>query len=302
MATALKAVVLGAAAGGGLPQWNCGCANCRAARDGRLPVLTQSSLAVSADGESWALLNASPDVGRQILATRQLHPTGPRRSPIRSVLLTNGDIDHVAGLLTLRERQPFTLWMTGEIAGVIGANPIFGALDPALVERRCIDLDQPFELLPGLSATLIAAPGKVPLYMEGAERSVETAMEGEQTVGVVLEAGGSRAVYMPGCARVTPGLAERLRDAGTVFFDGTLWADDELIRLGLGARTGRRMGHISMSGPEGSMAALSGLGIRRKVYVHLNNSNPALVPDSPERREVEAAGWIVAADGMEFEL
>ncbi|MEC9435478.1 MAG: pyrroloquinoline quinone biosynthesis protein PqqB [Pseudomonadota bacterium] len=295
----MKVILLGAAAGGGLPQWNCGCANCEAARSGRLPPLTQSSLAVTAGGGDWALINASPDIGAQLLATPALHPTGPRRSPLRAVLLTNGDIDHVGGLLTLREKQPFDLRMTGEIADVLAANPIFGALDPALVRRLPVALDAPFPLLPGLTATLFAAPGKVPLYLEG--ETVETAAEGEQTVGVVLDDGASRTVILPGCARMTPALAQRIEGADLLFFDGTLWADDEMIRLGLGAKTGARMGHMSMSGPDGSIAALTGVRIGTRVFTHINNSNPALVPDGPERAEAEAAGWIVGRDGMEFE-
>lgn len=302
MSTRFRAVVLGAAAGGGLPQWNCGCANCEAARAGRIPVLTQSSLAVTRDSRQWALLNASPDIGRQILATKPLHPTGPRESPIAAVVLTNGDIDHVAGLLTLRETQRFSVWMTHDIAGVLAANPIFGALDPELVDRREARLEEPFELLPGLTATLFTVPGKVPLYMEGAEETVETEMEGEQTVGVELESDGARSFYVPGCARVTPSLARRLNGADLVFFDGTLWSDDEMIRLGLGRKTGRRMGHIAMSGPEGSIAALGPVGIRHKVFVHMNNSNPVLVPGSAERREAEEAGWTIGSDGMEIVL
>ena len=298
---ALKVVVLGAAAGGGLPQWNCGCANCADARAGRLPVMTQSSLAVSADGAAWAIVNASPDIGRQILATPALHPTGPRRSPIRAVLLTNGDIDHVGGLLTLREKQPFDLFATPGILEVLAANPIFGALDAELVPRRGVGMETPFDLLPGLRATLFPVPGKVPLYMEGEEAELDTEMEGEQTVGVMLEAGGRRAALVPGCARLSEALAARLDGVDLLFFDGTLWADDEMIRLGLGAKTGKRMGHMSMSGPDGSMAALAPLEIGRRVFVHVNNSNPALRPDGPERAELEAAGWTLAQDGMEIE-
>ncbi len=296
----LRVIILGAAAGGGLPQWNCACPNCQAARAGTLSPATQSSAAVSVDGVDWALLNASPDLGGQILATPELHPHGLRRSPIRAVLLTNGDIDHVAGLLTLRERQAFDLIATAEILDVLAANPIFAALDPALVARRAVALDRPFEILPGLHARLVPVPGKVPLYLEG--ESVATDLEGEQTVGVELTASGRRALYIPGCARVTPALAARLSGADLLLFDGTLWADDEMIRLGVGAKTGLRMGHLSISGPEGSLAALAPLEIGRKVYVHLNNTNPALVPGSRERAEVEAAGWAVAADGMELRL
>ncbi len=296
----LEIIVLGAAAGGGLPQWNCGCANCDAARAGRIPPMTQSSLAVSADGRDWAIVNASPDIGRQMAATPALHPTGPRTSPLKSVLVTNGDIDHVGGLLTLREKQSFDLWSTAEIGHALAANPVFSALDPALVPRRTAALETPFELLPGLTATLFAAPGKVPLYLEGDADTLQTDVEGEQTVALLLEANGRRAVIAPGCARLTPSLAARIEGADLLFFDGTLWADDEMIRLGLGAKTGRRMGHMSMSGPGGSMAALADLDIGRRIYVHVNNTNPAILPQGPERRALEAAGWTLAQDGMEF--
>lgn len=299
MKTHLRVAVLGAAAGGGLPQWNCGCANCQAARAGRIPSLTQSSLAASGDGENWLLLNASPDIGRQLLETPVLYPTGPRRSPIRSVLLTNGDIDHVAGLLTLREKQPFDVWMTDEIARIIAANSIFDALDPTCVARRTVGLGEAFEPTPGVQAELFAVPGKVPLYLEGDEATLETALEGEQTVGVTLRSGGRTMHYVPGCARVTTALAERLDGTDALFFDGTLYEDEEMIRLGLGPKTGRRMGHISMNGPDGSMAALAPLTIGRRIYIHMNNSNPVLDPASAERRAVEAAGWEVATDGME---
>lgn len=292
--------ILGAAAGGGLPQWNCGCPNCRGARDGRIPAMTQSSIAVSGDGENWAVINASPDIRQQLAATPELHPTGPREMPLKSVLLTNGDIDHVAGLLTLREKQPFTLLATEEIHAVLAANPIFAALDPALVERRAVALERPFTLVPGLEARLFAVPGKVPLYLEGEE--VVTDLEGEQTVGVELATAGARAFYIPGCARITPSLAERLAGAPLVLFDGTLWQDDEMIRAGLGQKTGTRMGHISIGGVKGSLAMLSSLGIGRGVYVHLNNTNPAVDPASPEAAEVKAAGWEIARDGMEIAL
>lgn len=294
---ALRARILGAAAGGGLPQWNCGCGNCRAARAGEIPSLTQSSLAVTGNGTDWAILNASPDIRAQLAGTPPLHPTGPRDLPLRSVLLTNGDIDHVAGLLTLREMQPFTLYATAGLHEVMAGNPIFDALDPSVVRRATVALEEPEEIAPGLVATLFPVPGKVPLYLEG--ETVETGLVGEQTVGVELAAGGTRAFYIPGCAGLTDALRARLSGAALLFFDGTLWADDEMIREGLGRKTGARMGHMSMSGAEGSLAAFAGLKIARKVFVHMNNTNPVLRPGSAERRTAEAAGWIIGQDGME---
>lgn len=293
-----KALILGAAAGGGLPQWNCGCENCNLARSGHIPVSTQSSLAVTMDGASWVILNASPDILAQIAANPALHPRSLRDTPIAGVLLTNGDIDHVAGLLSLREQQPFTLYATGEIHSVLAANPLMQAVDATRVPRTPIALDQPVTLLPGLTATLFAVPGKVPLYMEG--ETVQTDLEGEQTTGVHLQTEGRNIYYIPGCATVTDRLATRLRGADMVFFDGTLWRDDEMITMGLSQKTGRRMGHISMSGPDGSIAALRDLGIGRKIYIHMNNSNPVLRPDAPERAEAESAGWTIGQDGMEI--
>lgn len=292
-----RAHVLGAAAGGGLPQWNCGCENCNLARAKKIPSLTQSSLAVTA-GARWTILNASPDIRGQLAATPVLHPTGPRSLALASVVLTNGDIDHVAGLLTLREQQPFTLYATPEILRILDENPVFNAVNREVVSRVPIALEEEFDLDDGLKAVLFAVPGKVPLYNEGAD--VVTDLEGEQTVGVALSSAGQKIFYVPGCARMTRDLADRLAGADLVFFDGTLWRDDEMIRAGLSQKTGRRMGHMSMSGADGSMAAFENLGVATRVYVHMNNTNPVLRPDSAERKAVEAAGWVVARDGMEI--
>ncbi|MEM9060944.1 MAG: pyrroloquinoline quinone biosynthesis protein PqqB [Pseudomonadota bacterium] len=307
---ALRALIVGAAAGGGLPQWNCNAPNSASFWRGNESLLpaTQSSLAVSSNGRDWALLNASPDIRMQILARPQLQPRaqashGLRDTPICTVLLTNGDIDHIAGLLTLREKQTFDLIMTADIADVLRANPIFDALDPDFVTRRTVSLETSFTLAPGVDATLFAVPGKVPLYMEGSHGgdAVRTDVMGEQTVGVEITDGHETLYYIPGCARIVPSLADRIRNAALVFFDGTLWTDDEMITQGVGKKTGQRMGHMSISGPEGSMAALADFGISRKVYVHINNTNPVW-RNGPERAEAEAAGWEIGYDGMEIEL
>jgi len=295
-----RACILGAAAGGGLPQWNCGCENCNLARSGKIPSQSQSSVAVSANNSDWAILNASPDIRDQMARTPALHPTDLRVSPLKSVLLTNGDIDHVAGLLILREQQPFNLFVTQDIHDVIDANPIFGALKPDLVIRRTIALGTPFELVAGVQATLFSVPGKVPLYLEG--EHVQTDLEGEQTVGVHLKTDQRNVFYIPGCSTLKPDLRERLSGADMVMFDGTLWQDDEMVTGGLSQKTGNRMGHMSMSGPDGSMAAFADLEIGKKVYVHMNNTNPVLRPSSDQRATAEASGWTIAQDGMEFEL
>jgi pyrroloquinoline quinone biosynthesis protein B len=299
----MRIIVLGAAAGGGFPQWNSACpVGERAWRaDPAARWRTQCSLAISAKGNEWALLNASPDLRQQILSTPALHPkSGPRHSPIRAVVLTNGDVDHVAGLLSLRESQPFDLFATGTILEVLARNPIFDVLNPRYVTRHRLVLEQPTEILPGLRAVPFAVPGKVALYLEAA--SPEVGAETEDTIGLELQGEGARVCFVPGCARVTAGLAERLDGADLLLFDGTLWTDDEMIRSRTGVKTGQRMGHISVSGGDGSLAALKGLSIGRRVFLHINNTNPILLEDSPERAEVTAAGWEIAYDGMEIEL
>ena len=300
----MRIIVLGSAAGGGFPQWNCNCANCRRARSGdpAAKPRSQCSLAVSADGERWFLLNASPDLRQQFIATPALHPRpdAPRHSPVEGVLLTNGDIDHVAGLLSLREGHAFTVYATRRILSVLDRNPVFNALDRDLVERRPAGLGEPVALGDGLTAEIFPVPGKVALYLE--EEAPEIGGETEDVVGVRVAASGASFFFLPGCARLTAALARRLAGASVVFFDGTLWRDDEMIRLGVGSKTGQRMGHMSVSGSAGSLAAFAGLAVGRKIYIHINNTNPMLLDDSPERAAVTAAGWEVAHDGMEVEV
>lgn len=297
----VRMIMLGAGAGGGLPQWNCACDQCRAARNGQIAPMTQSSVAVSVDGVGWVLLNASPDLRQQMAATPALHPTGLRDSPLRAVVLTNADVDHIAGLLTLREKTPFTLFATRATLDVLAANTVFGVLDPALVRQEAITLDVPFEVLPDLWLTAHAVPGKVPLYLEGDEAALDLGAMGEQTVGLTIEAGDHRAEYVPGCADLPDWLVDRLTRADVLLFDGTIWRDDEMPVGGTGAKTGARMGHVAMSGPAGSLARLAPVTGRR-IYTHVNNTNPALLPDSPARAALAQAGWELAQDGLEIRL
>ena len=294
---------LGAGAGGGLPQWNCGCAICNAVREGRIDAMTQSSVAVSPDGTEWVLLNASPDLRVQMQASPALHPAGLRHSPLRAVVITNGDVDHLAGLLTLREKTAFDLYATPATLEVLAANPIFSVLDPGLVRQRAIALEEPFNPLPGLVVTPYAVPGKVPLYMEGADFTdgPQTRQLGEQTIALRIEGDAGVFHYLPGCADLPDWLCERLVEADLLFFDGTVWADDDMLRSGTGRKTGARMGHMAMTGPDGSLARLAHLRGRR-VYIHINNTNPVLMPDAPERAQLAAAGWELAQDGLEIVL
>jgi pyrroloquinoline quinone biosynthesis protein B len=296
----LRALVLGSGGGGAVPQWNCHCRVCRLAWEGdpRVRPRTQSSLAVTADGERWLLLNASIDLRQQILATQALQPKGEgRHSPIAAALLTNTDVDHAAGLLALRERQPFTIWGTRSTLDTIGANRIFDVVAHDIVPRRAAKLGEAFEPLPGLSLELFPVPGKVPLWLE--EGEVRTDEIGEGTVGVAVEAGGRKLIYAPGCARVTDDLHRRIASAQALFFDGTLFSDDEMIANGLGEKTGRRMGHMPVSGPGGTLDELARHDGLRRVLIHINNSNPILIEGSPEEAKVKAAGWEIAFDGME---
>lgn len=293
----MRIKVLGAGAGGGLPQWNCGCRNCSDARTGRIAGMSQSSVAVTAQDNVWVLLNASPDIRSQLAADGDLAPPGLRGAPLAAVVLTNGDVDHVAGLLTLREKSAFEIVATRQTLAILADNAIFGVLDPALVTRRPLDLDRPVDLAPGLTLTAYAVPGKVALYLEGPAPDLRAM--GEQTVGLRLDGNGRVVHYIPGCAEVTDALIDRLADSDLVLFDGTVWRNDEMPATGTGAKTGARMGHVAMSGPGGSLERLADLRARR-VYVHINNTNPVLQPDSLERRAVAEAGWEIAADGMEI--
>jgi pyrroloquinoline quinone biosynthesis protein B len=308
----LRVVVLGAAAGGGVPQWNCGCALCRASRNENPDLQsTQASIAISADGNHWFLINASPDLRQQLIATPQLHPRAGklRHSPIAGVILTNGEIDAIAGLLSMREGWPFTIYAHPRVLAILKANSIFNVLSEKNVRRQPIELEKAFEpTLPdgtpsGIEITPFTAPGKSAWYLEGSSHPAGDDGAGD-TLGLrIAEKRTGRYFYfLAACAGVTDDLKARLAGAPMIFFDGTVWRDDELIVAGLGNKTGQGMGHIAMSGDHGAIAALAGLDIQRKIFLHINNSNPVLLPDSAERKAAERAGWQVAVDGMEITL
>ena len=308
----LRVVVLGAAAGGGIPQWNCGCAVCRKARSEH-PELrsTQASIAVSVDGVHWYLINASPDLRQQVIATPQLHPKAGqlRHSPIAGVILTNGEVDAVAGLLSMREGSPFMLYAHERVLAILQSNSIFNVLGENNVTRRPIEADVAFEpALPdgspsGMEILPFAVPGKGAWYLEGKAHPAGGDAAGD-TLGLRIldKSNGKYFYFLAACARVTDDLKSRLAGAALVFFDGTVWRDDELIVQGLGTKTGQGMGHISMSGEHGAIQSLAGLDVGRKMFLHINNSNPALLSGSDERKVLEQAGWQIPADGMEITL
>jgi pyrroloquinoline quinone biosynthesis protein B len=298
----LTAIVLGSAAGGGFPQWNCRCPTCQLAwtGDARVRPRTQASLAVSADRESWLLINAAPDLPQQLRQSKALHPrAGTRGSPIKAVVLTGAEIDQVAGLLSLRERERFAICATATTLAALAENAMFGVLAPDLVTRRAAVPGEPLVFPGGLQVQLFTVPGKVPLYLEG--ENPETASETAANVGVEISTGEARLAFIPGAAAVTGAMMERIARADVVLFDGTLFRDDEMIANGTGAKTGRRMGHMPIDGPDGSLAAFDAVAARR-IYVHINNTNPILIDGSPERAQVERKGWEIAEDGMEIVL
>ena len=296
----LTAIVLGSAAGGAFPQWNCRCPVCALAwaGDPRVKPRTQTGIAVSAGDGRWTLINASPDLPAQIRATAALHPRGGLRgSSIDAVVLTGAEIDQITGLLSLRESTPFTLYATPASHAAVAANAMFGAMSS--MARRAVNPGERFVLVGDIEATLFMVPGKLPLYLEGEAPELDT--ESAANVGIELQREGARLVFVPGAAAVTDAMRERFARADVVLFDGTLFTDDEMIRAGIGQKTGRRMGHMPIDGEGGSVRALDQLSARR-IFVHINNTNPILIDGSAERRKIEAAGWQVAEDGMEIVL
>jgi pyrroloquinoline quinone biosynthesis protein B len=295
----MKCLILGAAAGGGFPQWNCACRACARARSGDPAARprTQVSVAATADDIHWLIIGASPDLRQQILQTPALFPqTGARHSPITGVVLLSADVDGIAGLLVLREQQALRIFAPAPILKILAQNQIFAALDSRLVERIDLPPNTPVEAAPGLMLTLLPMPGKIPLYQEN--RSSLVAEPGA-TYAARLEAAGRCAIIAPACADYSSIVQQSLAPADVLLFDGTLFTDDEMITEGVGQKTGRRMGHMPVSGEDGSLVKLAEHS-GRCIYVHINNTNPMLLDDSPQRAEVHAAGVEVAYDGMEI--
>ena len=312
----MRLKVLGSAAGGGFPQWNCNFQLSRAARRGAegVKTRTQSSLAACADGTHWVIFNASPDIRQQIAATPELQPgeDAPLRStPIAAVVLTNADVDHIAGLLSLRERQAFVIYATRRVMDVLDQNSIFNVLDRTLVQRRKLELGVPTPILDwqnrptGLAVEAFPVPGKVALFLEDeAQADSGFGTRVGDTVGVRIASDDDRkaAFYIPGCAAIDNDLKVRLHRAPCLLFDGTVYTDDEMLISGVGTKTGQRMGHMHISGPDGSAAALAGIEVGRRIYVHINNTNRILDEHSPEADGVRRDGWEIAYDGMEIVL
>ena len=305
--------ILGSAAGGGFPQWNCGCANCSSLRAGKFhgKARTQTQVAVSDDSGSWFLLGASPDLCTQIEATPELHPhDGVRQSPIAGVVLASADLDHLLGLLLLRELQPLRIYAAASILRILREeNSMFRMLNRASNQAVWSEI-RPRQEFPLLSAEgidsglrcepLILGSG-YPAYV--AQERAATLSPSEALLGLILESeSGGRLAFMPAVPRLDDALLEHLESTDVLLFDGTFWSDDELIRVRGGGQTAREMGHVPVSSQYGSLNSLAALRRPRKIFLHVNNTNPILNETGPEFRAVREAGWEVAEDGWQFEL
>ncbi len=302
----MRVILLGTAAGGGFPQWNCWCPTCRAARSDPRSALprSQSSVAVSADGAHWFLLNASPDVRDQVQQLNGHAPDGYRHVPIEGVVLTDAELDHSLGLVLLREGRKLRVYATEAVENMLTADSrllsVARAFADVRVTRLQVGQTTPLTLRDGGDAGLTIEP----LVVAADPPRFAARNEAGHTVGLIIteSATGTRCAYLPGCGAIDDALLARLAGSAMILFDGTFWSNDELIRLGIGERTALQLDHLPMSGSEGSLGRLGALPVKHRVYVHINNTNPVLLEGSAERRAVEAAGLTVGMDGMRFDL
>ena len=300
--------ILGSAAGGGFPQWNCNCPGCRAVRASQPGVYarTQSSLAIRAADGPWFLVNASPDVRQQLEQLRD-HPISVvRSSPIAGVLLTDAEIDHTAGLMILREgTDPLQVYCTATVRGALTEGwPLLRVLqDYCGVAWSALEPDVPFILgndeATGLEVEAFSLTAKSPKYMRSSSPAT-----GDWVVGLTFRDRASHKVvtYAPALADWSQSVLERLEASDCILVDGTCWQNDELLALGTSTRTAQAMGHLPLAGVDGSLSYLAQLSCAHKILVHINNTNPILMADSPERQKVEAAGVEVGYDGLCLEL
>jgi pyrroloquinoline quinone biosynthesis protein B len=293
--------VLGSAAGGGVPQWNCNCSNCRAARGTPQLRRLQASIAVSADGERWLIANATPDIRHQIALFEKFEPQSPRRSPVAAVVLTDANIDHAYGLLELRQAEKLSIYSTESIRDILlGGCAAFRpfAKPPNawhIIGESPVHVNDASGLPVGLRIRAIPVGGLTPQYDGGREAAGATA-------GVLINDGAHRLLYAPTAGAMTEALRRELALADAAFLDGTFWTEHEMTLQALGTRTARQMGHLPISGEGGSLPLVVGLGGRHRYYTHINNTNPVLDPTSEAARHVRDAGWAIAQDGQSFSL
>jgi pyrroloquinoline quinone biosynthesis protein B len=322
----MRVKILGSAAGGGFPQWNCACASCSAVRSGTFAGMarTQAQVAISADShnddsrndDKWFLLGASPDLRAQIEATPELHPqrqpgkNDVRQSPIAGAVLANADIDHVLGLLLLRELQPLRVYATDSIRRILtDDNSMFAMLQrvsdqvtwSTFAPGAIFRLENPAGKDSGLRCRALSLGTHYPAYVSPRRQGELTF--GEASLGLIVESpSGKRLAYMPAVPEIDNALLQEFDSADVLLFDGTFWRDDELIRMQGSGQTSHQMGHVPVSSAEGSLNKLAGLRRPRKIFIHINNTNPMLNEASPEYRQVRESGWEVAEDGCQFDL
>lgn len=296
--------VLGAAAGGGFPQWNCSCTNCRRLRQGRFrgQARSQAQLAISADGKTWFLVNASPDLRYQIEGFPPLHPhtSEIRHSPIKGILLPAAEVDAALGLLLLRESQPLVVYATDAVRQILTSdNTFFGVLRRQPDQARWVSVvrGKPFPLdNSGIECLPVSAGGAFPGFVP--EQRAAQFDRADAVLGFFIERIGRRVAFFPAASEVRPEWIDEMKNCDVIFFDGTFWSDDELIRLRGGGKTARQMGHHPVVDTLPALAAINA----RKIFIHINNTNPILDEQSKEFRRVRAAGWEIAFDGMEMVL
>ena len=303
----MQIVVLGAGAGGGFPQWNCSCANCSGLRDGSLNAQkrTQSSIAISADGENWLLCNASPDILAQLSNTPALHPKGLRESPIKAILFVDSQIDHTTGLLMLREGCPHQVYCSEMVYQDLTTGfPIFNLLESwngGIVHNKLPTEGQRFDMpqVPGLIFQSYAIEGKAPPYSPHRHDP----HPGDNIALVITdERNGSKLIYAPGVYTIPEVLKDEMKDANCIMIDGTFWQDDEMAINGVGTKSAKDMGHLPQSGTGGMIEQLKEFDKSRRVLIHINNTNPILIDDSAERSILDKENIEVAYDGMEISL
>jgi pyrroloquinoline quinone biosynthesis protein B len=306
----MRVKILGSAAGGGFPQWNCACPNCHTLRAGVFQgkARTQTQVAVSADDKNWFLLGASPDLRAQIEATPELHPReGVRQSPIAGAVLCNADVDHTLGLLLLRELQPLRVHATDSIRRILTEdNSMFAMLQrvpdqvtwTAFTPGTTFPIQNPAGQDSSLRCRALSLGAHYPAYVSARRQSEFN--PNRASLGLIVESPtGKHLLFMPAVSQIDDALLQECESVAVLLFDGTFWSDDELIRIQGSGQTAHQMGHVPVSS---SLEKLAQLRHPRKIYVHINNTNPMLNEAGPEYRQVREAGWEIAEDGWQFDL
>jgi pyrroloquinoline quinone biosynthesis protein B len=303
----MRVKVLGSAAGGGFPQWNCGCSNCTRLREGKLvgTSRTQTQIAFSVNSDAWFLLNASPDLRTQILATPELAPPkGSRRSPIAGVFLTSAEVDSVMGLLHLREFTPFCVYATSSVQRIFKTeNNIFRVLDRSTPPAQWLGMSTQPELAGNSSFFYYSAVPLGETYPDYVSDALRDELPAEEAVvGLIIEHHEKRLFFAPSLSGQNKKWKKVAESSDVIFLDGTFWHDDELTRATGSGKSARVIGHLPLSGENGLLEQFSGFGRGRRILIHINNTNPLLDEKSSEYREVRELGWEIAHDGMEFDL